>query len=261
MADTSTGSVLAAQKRAFYEKMEQRLSGQTEERSQFLTANKHAEVCDALCGWEDKDAQQRKACHKEFGQVYAWAMKYQLVTAGNECVLILRSDDAAPLDQSKTVSHQGWAFDHLHKIHIEGGHCKAKTFAARVEAAHGKSIPRWVPELYVQCCPTCTHRKPRKPSSAGHKPILTKGLGSRGQVDLIDFQSCPDGQFKFLLNYQDHGIKLCDNRALIQAQHRHRLCPAGHLYGNRCASHPADGQWARVLRHCSHQQEQADQAF
>ena len=54
----------------------------------------------------------------------------------------------------------------------------------------------------------------RKPAIAGHKPILTNGLGSRGQVDLIDLQSCPDGSCKFLLNYQDHGIKLYDNRAL-----------------------------------------------
>ena len=32
-------------------------------------------------------------------------------------------------------------------------------------------------------------------------------LGQRGQVDLIDFQSMPDGNFKFFLNYIDHGIK------------------------------------------------------
>ena len=78
-----------------------------------------------------------------------------------------------------------------------------------------------------------------RPESAGHKPILTKGFGARGQVclptvcatasglaaaktcavpsvvavraqvDLIDFQSSPDGQYKFLLNYQDHGTKWC----------------------------------------------------
>ena len=29
----------------------------------------------------------------------------------------------------------------------------------------------------------------------------------RGQADIIDFQSMPDGAFKFLLNYIDHGVK------------------------------------------------------
>ena len=48
----------------------------------------------------------------------------------------------------------------------------------------------------------------------GHKPILTHGFGSRGQVDLIDFQSYPDGTFKLLLNYQDHGIKFHGSRVL-----------------------------------------------
>ena len=33
-------------------------------------------------------------------------------------------------------------------------------------------------------------------------------------MDLIDFQSVPDGVYKFLLNYQDHGIKYYDCRCL-----------------------------------------------
>jgi hypothetical protein len=37
---------------------------------------------------------------------------------------------------------------------------------------------------------------------------------SLAQVDLIDFQSAPDGVYKYLLNYQDHGVKYYDCRAL-----------------------------------------------
>ena len=43
---------------------------------------------------------------------------------------------------------------------------------------------------------------------AGHQPIITLGFGSRGQLDLIDMQSMPDGAFKWIMNYTDHGIKL-----------------------------------------------------
>ena len=50
--------------------------------------------------------------------------------------------------------------------------------------------------------------KCKKPK-AGFRPIVTNGFGVRGQVDLIDFQSMPDGNFNFLLNYVDHGIKFC----------------------------------------------------
>jgi hypothetical protein len=42
---------------------------------------------------------------------------------------------------------------------------------------------------------------------AGIKPIITHGFGTQGQVDLIDFQSMPKGDFCFLLNYIDHGVK------------------------------------------------------
>ena len=42
---------------------------------------------------------------------------------------------------------------------------------------------------------------------AWQRPILTRSSGVRGQVDLIDFQSIPDGSFKHLLVYVDHGIK------------------------------------------------------
>ena len=42
-------------------------------------------------------------------------------------------------------------------------------------------------------------------------PTLTT---SSPQVDLIDMQSFPDGKCKFILVYQDHGIKFCVIEAL-----------------------------------------------
>ncbi|CAF3791028.1 unnamed protein product, partial [Rotaria socialis] len=41
------------------------------------------------------------------------------------------------------------------------------------------------------------------------RPIISNDFHSRGQVDLIDMQSSPDGKFKFILNYQDHFTKFC----------------------------------------------------
>jgi hypothetical protein len=32
-------------------------------------------------------------------------------------------------------------------------------------------------------------------------------MNVRAQIDLIDYQSMPDGQFNYVLDYQDHGIK------------------------------------------------------
>ena len=43
---------------------------------------------------------------------------------------------------------------------------------------------------------------------SGIRNIVTAGFGQRGQIDLINFQSMPDGLFHFLLNYIDHGFKV-----------------------------------------------------
>jgi hypothetical protein len=61
--------------------------------------------------------------------------------------------------------------------------------------------------MFIDMCPICiTQMKCNRPV-AGIKPIITHGFGTRGQVDLIDFQSMTNGDFRFLLNYIDHGVK------------------------------------------------------
>ena len=46
------------------------------------------------------------------------------------------------------------------------------------------------------------------------KFIVTDGFNVRGQVGVIDFQSTADGEFKWLMNYQDHGTKFLHLRLL-----------------------------------------------
>jgi len=76
-----------------------------------------------------------------------------------------------------------------------------------VTEKYGKSIPGWVCKLFTDTCPICVGRLNNKKPTAGHRPILTSGFGARGQIDCIDLQSMPDGNFVYLLNYQDHGVK------------------------------------------------------
>ena len=60
-------------------------------------------------------------------------------------------------------------------------------------------------------------RKKNKTSTTGIvvRPILTNDLNQRGQVDLIDFQSLPDGEYKFILHYQEHLTKFSVLRPLM----------------------------------------------
>ncbi len=77
-------------------------------------------------------------------------------------------------------------------------------------------------ERFAKCSRILSRRKP----VAGVKNIITFGFGVRGQVDLIDFQSMPDGSFKFLLNYIDHGVKILTCIPLVANQRDH---PPSHL--------------------------------
>ena len=95
-------------------------------------------------------------------------------------------------------------------------HTKGRTLIARVKEKFGKSIPQWVQNIFTDTCPRCIEKMECKKTTAGHQPILTRGFGSRGQVDLIDFQSMPDGEFNFLINYQDHGVKLLLSKAIVR---------------------------------------------
>ena len=150
--------------------------------------------------------------------------KYVLFGEGSDTQVLFRElvtgqsdgtgEQLKPLDQCCIVSHDTRIFEDMWRIHINGGHCKSRSFYERIKQRFGKSIPEKLVHIFVDSCPICTERKVAKTTSAGHKPILTSGMGVRGQVDLIDLQSCPDGSFKYLLNYQDHGIKLYESRPL-----------------------------------------------
>ncbi|CAF1106796.1 unnamed protein product [Brachionus calyciflorus] len=46
------------------------------------------------------------------------------------------------------------------------------------------------------------------------KPILSHDLNRRAQMDLIDMQTLPDGEYKWLMVYQDHFTKFLQLRPL-----------------------------------------------
>ena len=149
---------------------------------------------------------------------YRWLKQYELLTVETSNVLIFKQPVGAALDCCKKVVSYGKMFDAIREIHeVEAGndHPKSKTLYKRVSARHGKSVPRWVCEVFPQFCPVCIRSRPRKTTTAGHQPLLTRGMNVRAQIDLIDYQSMPDGPFQYVLDYQDHGIKFCQLRPLM----------------------------------------------
>ena len=63
-------------------------------------------------------------------------------------------------------------------------------------------------ELFKSYCVVCQEKRKRsKTTGVVVKPILSSEFNSRGQVDLVDMQSSPQGQFKWIMVYQCHLTK------------------------------------------------------
>jgi hypothetical protein len=61
---------------------------------------------------------------------------------------------------------------------------------------------------YLASCQQCVLNKKRnKTTGITIKPIIETSFNKRAQIDLIDLQSIPDGEFKWLMVYQDHFTK------------------------------------------------------
>ena len=65
-------------------------------------------------------------------------------------------------------------------------------------------------ELFDSLCQECQKQRTR-PMTKGMvvRPILSKEFPSRGQADLIDTQSMPRNNYKWIMVYQDHLTKFC----------------------------------------------------
>ncbi|GAB0089698.1 hypothetical protein DMENIID0001_042850 [Sergentomyia squamirostris] len=61
--------------------------------------------------------------------------------------------------------------------------------------------------MFLQLCIPCQRNQKSQHKGVVVKPILANDFNERCQVDLIDYQSQQDGEFKYLLVYQDHLTK------------------------------------------------------
>jgi hypothetical protein len=105
----------------------------------------------------------------------------------------------------KQITYFEHAFSDIRRAHGED-HTKGRTLYGRV-CDQKDFIGRIFCKLFTDLCPICIQRQLRNCPIARLQPIITHGFGLQGQIDLIDFQSMPDGLFRFLLNFIDHGVK------------------------------------------------------
>lgn len=60
----------------------------------------------------------------------------------------------------------------------------------------------------MDLCEVCQRKRKIPNKGIVLKPILSEDFNSRSQIDLIDLQANPDGEYKFLFNYQVRNVTL-----------------------------------------------------
>lgn len=95
----------------------------------------------------------------------------------------------------------------IKNIHESCGHKGERKTHQKILETYA-NIPRKIVGDFIHQCERCVE-KLRKKSSKGVvvKPILADDFNERGQVDLVDYQSMPDGPYKHIMHYQDHLTK------------------------------------------------------
>ena len=166
--------------------------------------------CMTLALYQISTGATAKDLKKTYPQVYKWQKAYCVTGDEDSLVLLKRpsnvgDDGTVDVNTLKRMTYLERVYSDIQRNHVVD-HSKGRTLHSRISEVFD-NISKEVCKIFTDSCPLCVERQARTKPVAGLKPIITSGFGKRGQVDLIDFQSMPDGSFNFLLNYVDHGIK------------------------------------------------------
>ena len=129
-----------------------------------------------------------------------------------DCDRLIRANHDG--DNFKFIACFEEVYDIISQAHSTVGHGgEKKTFnEAKKKWAN---ITQEACHLYISFCEACHQKKARKvPKGIVVKPVKSDNMFSRSQVDLINYQTLPDGGFKYIMTYVNHFSKFCVLRPL-----------------------------------------------
>lgn len=159
-----------------------------------------------------KEVMAAKNKTKKTSLDYRRLKRYDILTVGTITKLIVplhRSNN----NEVKYFVHNDEIFDILKTAHIETGHGGLHKVHEVVKYKYA-NISREIIRLFISHCEICVKKRSHPKKGVVIKPMIFNEINSRGQVDLIDMQSCKDREFKFIMNYQDHLSKFLMLRPL-----------------------------------------------
>jgi hypothetical protein len=132
---------------------------------------------------------------------------------------LVKENDNFRLIQSGTQENPSYVvpieevFDIIETAHISSGHGGRDRIRHCLQHKY-HNITFDMISTFLNSCETCHAKKSVRSSGFVVKPIVEKSYLNRAQVDLIDMQSRPDGEFRWILVYQDHFTKRVSTKAI-----------------------------------------------
>jgi hypothetical protein len=128
-------------------------------------------------------------------------------------------DETVDMNTVKRIIYFEAAYTEIKRAHSQD-HTMGRTLYARL-GEQFENIRCELCKMFTNMCPICITQMKCNRLAAGIKPIITRGFGTQAQVDLTSFQSMTDGNFCFLMNFIDHGVKFLFSVSLAR---KHASC-------------------------------------
>ena len=140
------------------------------------------------------DVEEAYGSSKRNSKQYYLKQKYEVIKFGDTKKVISKRNDVS--DDILYYVPICEAFDALWRIHKNIGH-KGRDLML-------KECQKLYANVGIKM----------KTTGIAVKPIISKNFNQRCQMDLIDMQCMPDGDYKWIFVYQDHFTKFCQLRAI-----------------------------------------------
>ncbi|XP_045511256.1 KRAB-A domain-containing protein 2-like [Colias croceus] len=148
---------------------------------------------------------------KKTPEEYQRLARYDVVKIGaSEKLIIPVKNEGDPIIY---YAHLDETFQIIHDCHISIGHGGRVRMMKELKLRY-KNVTAELVTVYLNLCESCQKKKSLPKKGLVVKPIISNELNSRCQVDLVDMQSQSDGEFKFIMVYQDHLTKFVQLRCL-----------------------------------------------
>ena len=145
-------------------------------------------------------SQLKRGDHKKEPKDYQLLKRYDVVQIGNTAKLIYPVAEGS-LSIKYYVEKED-IFDVIHDAHLAIGHGEGNRMTKETQTKC-KDVTAESIMLYLRLCVPCLKKSKVPKKGLVIKPVIFSEMNSRAQVDLIDLQSQPDGDLRWILVYQD----------------------------------------------------------